>query len=472
MQTTATATVELQFDDIQGVVLRERPSPYVGTYIFLRIDDPGSGRQMLARLAKVVNSAEGWWNADLPPLLNVGLTYDGLRALGLPLESLPSFPAEFRAGMAARAEILGDTSESAPATWEAPYGRGEIHVMLAIFATSQAPLAAALERAHQAHAELPGVVVVGRQEFYQLPNGRGAFGFKDGIGNPEIEGAGAPVRPGQGPPVKAGEFVLGYPDETGNPSPTPHPPELGRNGTYLAWLKLHTKEAQFRQFLRANASGSAEEELLAAKMIGRWRSGAPLMLSPEFDDPELGEDPLRNNDFLYHDQDPKGLICPLGAHARRMNPRDSLKDEVAAVNLHRMVRRGTNYGPALPDGALEDDGADRGIVFIFMGAHLDRQFEFVKSQWANDGNFAGLGAEQDPLVGAQNGEAVFTIPKTPVRRRLHGLPRFTVTRGGEYFFMPGIEALRWLSHPEQTLDTRSGLRRAPPARSPSRRAEG
>ena len=439
------AAGELQFDDIQGVLLRERPSPYVGTYVFLRVDNPECGRRMLGRLAKVVNSAAGWWTDDLPPLLNVGLTFEGLRALGTPAASLESFPPEFRGGMAARAEILGDTGESAPENWEAPFGRGEIHVMLAIFATSQKPLAAALELARKAHAELPGVEVVGRQEFYQLPNGRGSFGFKDGIGNPEIEASGAPARPGQGPQVKAGEFVLGYIDETGHPSPKPQPAELGRNGTYLAWLKLHTKEAAFRQYLRASSSDSAEEELLAAKMMGRWRSGAPLMLAPDRDDPELGEDPQRNNDFLYHNQDPRGLICPLGSHIRRMNPRDSLREEVAAVNLHRMVRRGTNYGPVLPDGVLEDDGADRGIVFVFMGAHLDRQFEFVKSQWANDGNFAGLGAEQDPFVGGHEGDAVFTIPKSPIRRRLHGLPRFTVTRGGEYFFMPGIEALRWLA---------------------------
>ena len=440
-----TVKVELQFDDIQGVVLRERPSPYVGRYTFLRIDDAVSGRRMLARLAKVVNSAAGWWNSDLPPLLNVGLTYNGLKALGAPQTSLESFPTAFREGMAARAQMLGDTGESAPEQWEAPYGRGDIHVMLAIFATSPEHLAAALDLARHAHSELPGIEVVARQEFYQLPNGRGSFGYKDGIGNPEIEGSGSPARPGQGPAIKAGEFVLGYADETGNLPPMPEPAELGRNGTYLAWLKLHTKEAAFRKFLRVNSNGADDEELLAAKMMGRWRSGAPLLLAPDRDDPSLGADPERNNNFLYHDRDPRGLICPHGAHARRMNPRDALKDEIAAVNLHRMIRRGTNYGPMSPDGVLEDDGADRGIVFVFMGAHLDRQFEFVKSQWANDGNFAGLEAEQDPFVGGHDVHDDFTIPQRPIRRRLHALPRFTVTRGGEYLFMPGIEALGWLS---------------------------
>jgi Dyp-type peroxidase family len=441
---TAVATVKLQFDDIQGVVLRERPSPYVGAYIFLRVDNAHSGRRLVDRLAVLVNTAIGWWNADLPPLLNVAFTYEGLKVLGLPQASLDSFPIEFREGMAARSEKLGDTGESAPERWDAPYGSGDVHVVLIIFATAPEPLAVALDLAHRAKAKLPGIEVIGREDFYQLPNGRGSFGFKDGIGNPEIEGGGAPSLPGQGPPVRAGEFVLGYPDETGNLPPMPQPSELGRNGTFLAWLKLHTKEAAFRQYLRANSSTPGEEEVLAAKMMGRWRSGAPLMVAPERDDPALGANPQRNNDFLYYEKDPKGLICPLGAHARRMNARDSLRGDIAAVNLHRMIRRGTNYGPMLPDGVQEDDGADRGIVFVFMGAHLGRQFEFVKSQWANDGNFVGLGQEKDPFAGDNGAEGTFTIPQHPIRRRLHGIARFTITRGGEYFFMPGIGALHWL----------------------------
>ncbi len=125
-------------------------------------------------------------------------------------------------------------------------------------------------------------------------------------------------------------------------------------------------------------------------MVGRWQSGAPLTLSPDRDDPELGADPRRNNDFLYHDDDLRGFRCPAGSHARRMHPRDAFKDEQGIdVRLHRMIRRGTTYGPLLPDDVLEDDGVDRGIVFVFVGAHLKRQFEFVKTQWLNDGVFIG-----------------------------------------------------------------------------------
>ena len=193
----------------------------------------------------------------------------------------------------------------------------------------------------------------------------------------------------------------------------PTPDVLGRNGTYVVFRKLHTKVAAYRQYLRDRAADRAEEDLLGAKMVGRWQSGAPLALSPDVDDPELGADARRNNDFGYGD-DPRGFKCPVGAHARRANPRDAFDDDGSVdVRLHRMIRRGTSYGPMLPDGVLEDDGVDRGIIFVFAGAHLKRQFEFVKTQWLNDGIFIGAPAESDPLVGPNDGSGALHHPATP-----------------------------------------------------------
>jgi Dyp-type peroxidase family len=223
---------------------------------------------------------------------------------------------------------------------------------------------------------------------------------------------------------------------------------LGRNGTYVVVRKLHTRVAAYRRYLRAKAADRAEEAFLGAKMVGRWQSGAPLALSPDSDDPELGADAKRNNAFLYAD-DPRGLKCPLGAHARRANPRDAFDhDGGVDVRLHRMIRRGTSYGPMLPEGVLEDDGEDRGIVFVFAGAHIKRQFEFVKTQWLNDGIFIGAPDERDPLVGPHDGSGDFTIPERPIRRRLANVPPFVVTRGGEYCFAPSLRAMRWLSELE------------------------
>jgi deferrochelatase/peroxidase EfeB len=207
--------------------------------------------------------------------------------------------------------------------------------------------------------------------------------------------------------------------------------------------KLHQRVAAFRRFLRDSARGTDGEELLAAKMMGRWRSGAPLALCPLHDNPELGSDRNRNNDFLYEADDPAGLKTPGGSHIRRTNPRDAAIAGVARI--HRMIRRGTAYGTVLPEGILEDDGADRGIIFAFVGAHPGRQFEFVQSQWINDGVFFGAGQDKDPIVGLGGDASSFTVPRRPVRKRLQGLPRFVITRGGEYGFMPGLKALRWLA---------------------------
>ena len=449
----------LELDDIQGTLLRQRPSPYAGAYLLLRIDDPDDGRQMLKRLAPLVASAARWWDPPSRAWLSVALSHAGLRALQVPQASLDSFPAAFREGMAARAARLGDTGESNPEHWDAPLGSSDVHLAVSVFARDDTALESLLQQGRDAVGGLPGTQMIYRLDVSSLPTKRTHLGFVDGIGEPDIEGAGVAniyqkgpdhygYMPGFGPAIKAGEFVLGYENQLGRLTPMPAPDVLSRNGTYIAFRKLHLKVADFRRYLRDNASSPGEEELLAAKMVGRWRSGAPLVLAPDHDDPELAADPARSNDFTYRKDDPAGLRCPLGAHIRRMNPRDFLEDNFVDVRIHRALRRGAPYGPMLPEGQTEDDGADRGIVFIFMGADLVRQYEFLMTQWANDGDFVGLGTEKDPLIGDNDGTGTFTIPRRPIRRRLQQLPRFVITKGGEYLFMPGIRALNWLAEPE------------------------
>jgi Dyp-type peroxidase family len=439
---TVDTGVTLELDDIQAGALRARPTPYAGTYVLLRVDDRGAGRELLRRLIPVLASAADPADPDKEAWVNASLTFRGLEALGVPPDSLASFPPEFQQGMAARAALLGDVGESAPEHWEPPLGSPEVHLVLAALSPDAPRLEAVLARARDALGGLPGVAPIWRQDVYSLPNARTSFGFRDGISHPAIQGSGIPGTNPHEAPIKAGEFVLGYPDETDDRPALPQPEVLSRNGTYVVFRKLHTRVAAFRQYLRARAASRAEEELLAAKFVGRWPSGAPLALAPDRDDPELGADPERNNAFLYAD-DPRGLKCPLGAHARRMNPRDSAI--IGEVRLHRMIRRGTSYGPMLPAGVMQDDGADRGIMFAFVGAHLDRQFEFVKTQWVNDGVFFGARGEQDPLAGPHDGSGRFTVPQRPIRRRLQDLPRFVVNRGGEYCFLPGLRALRWIA---------------------------
>jgi len=245
--------------------------------------------------------------------------------------------------------------------------------------------------------------------------------------------------PGSGGPLKAGEFILGYPDENGHVE-LPQPEILSRNGSFMAYRRMEEHVGAFRDFLRANGKTPEEQELVAAKLMGRWRSGAPLVLAPDKDDPALGSDPKRNNDFNYKKQDPHGYAAPLGAHIRRMNPRDTAPN----MNRHRMIRRGATYGPALPEGAPED-GQERGIAAFVICASLVRQFEFAQNVWVNDKNFHELGNERDPIIGTQDGTLEYKIPKRPIRKTITGLPAFTTVKGGAYFFLPGLKALKYLS---------------------------
>ena len=433
----------LALDDIQSGVLRPRPVPFAATYIALRIDDRAAGRELMRRLSGTVASAAHPESPARDTWVSAALTFQGLRALGVPAASLESFPTPFAQGMAARANRLGDVGESSPEHWEKPLGTPDLHVVITAVSSSEAQLHPAVERAKGTLQQLPGVAAIWRQDCHVLEDEKEPFGFKDGISHPAIEGSGIPGTNPNEVPLRAGEFVLGYADEMSDAPIVPQPEILGRNGSFIVFRKLHQRVAAFRRYLKANAADAADEELVAAKMMGRWRSGAPLALSPDADRPEIGADPARNNDFLFKADDAIGYKTPLGSHVRRMNPRDS--DIAGVMRLHRMIRRGSGYGPPLPEGVLEDDGADRGLMFAFVGANIGRQFEFVQSEWMNDGAFFGGGRERDPVAGAADDEGSFTIPRRPIRRQLKGLSRFVVTRGGEYCFLPSLSALRWLA---------------------------
>src|SRR3954464_9152389 len=298
---TGTEGISLELDDIQSGALHERPSPYVGTYLLLRIDDRAAGRELVRRLHGLVDSGRPSAEPDRDAWITAAFTHGGLEALGFPRPSLGSSAPEFRQGMAARAPELGDVGESSPEHWEKPLGSPDVHVALAAISPDAARLQAVVDKAQRAQQELAGVEVIWRQDCYQLPTGRTSFGFKDGIGQPSVEGSGRPSSNPKERPLKAGEIILGYPDETGELPPMPTPDVLGRNGTYLVFRKLHTRVAAYRQYLREKAATREDEALLGAKMVGRWQSGAPLAVAPEGDDPGLGADPARNNDFSYRD---------------------------------------------------------------------------------------------------------------------------------------------------------------------------
>jgi Dyp-type peroxidase family len=437
------ATASLDFGDIQHFLM-SRPPARAARYEFLTFATAKGGRAWLTALIDKVGTAKsvGASVADAR-WVTVGITGNGLRALGLSEESLATFPEEFRQGMAARADILGLTGTNHPEHWVGELASPNLHAIVILFARDVAER----ERCRQEHEkyvrECEGVELLSSLDLEGIPPFDYAhehFGYRDRLSQPVIEGTGMEPTPGSGPPIKAGEFFLGYPDEEGKPGGMPQPEVLSKNGSYVAYLRMEEHVGAFRDFLRQHGETPEQQEWVAAKLMGRWRSGAPLVLTPDQDDPVLGADYSRNNDFNYGTMDPHGYGCPLGSHIRRMNPRDT----AANMNRRKMIRRGGTYGPPLPDDAPED-GVERGIAAFVGCSSLVRQFEFAMNVWANDPNFHELGNERDPIFGTQDGTFDMTIPKRPIRKKISGLTAFTTIRGGAYFFLPGIRALRYLA---------------------------
>lgn len=440
----------IDLGDIQGNVLRGYTHP-AAAYLFLRIVDVDAARALMRRMLPQVATAAPWSDGVPPTAMNVAFTFAGLQALGLPDAVLASFPEAFRDGMAARAARLGDRGPSAPEAWEDGLGTGEAHVLVTVYAVDREHLAAAVAKIIGEDADADAVALVNRQRAEALPGGRDHFGFFDGIAQPAVRGAGVEPRPGDGQPdgaggwreLATGEVLLGYEDEDGTLPKAPLAP-FDRNGTFVVYRKLAMDTAAFRRFMEVQDYPGGPRAL-AAKIVGRWPDGTPLALSPDAPDASVSSDPGRINHFGYAD-DPTGLKCPLGAHIRRANPREAQGFfDGRLTNRHRIVRRGRAYGTPLAPGALEDDGIDRGLVFVCFQADIWRQFETIQALWIDDGDPFGLGRDKDFLVGEPYGtEGKMTIQGHPPHF-LKPQPRFVTLRGGEYLFQPSMRALRELS---------------------------
>jgi Dyp-type peroxidase family len=469
--------MELERNDIQGLVVSSYKHLTCAAYILLRISNAGSTRTWLSQRLGEITTATGK-HPDVS--LNVAFTSSGLKALGLKPETLATFSFPFQEGMAIdhRSRILGDNNESAPSEWEWGGTKHAVDLLLLLFAKDESTLAAELKR-QQGFFSAGGLAVIKTLTAGRQPDSHEHFGFNDGIGQPVMEGTGNKQRQldrtHHATELPAGEFLLSQPNVYGVTADGPavsagddprqllpvvpadstglrsiagmH--DLGRNGTYLVFRQLAQHVAQFWNFLDQStrgtdgASNPDARALLGAKFVGRHMSGAPLVLSPNHDDPRLANE----NNFSYAN-DAQGYACPFGAHIRRSNPRDSLATDpqiaLNSANRHRILRRGRSYGSRL-ENPLVDDGVDRGLHFICLNSDIERQFEFVQQTWINNPVFSGLYAEVDPLVGnLAKGDALFTVPGKPLRSRVHNLSRFVVVKGGSYFFLPGMRALSYL----------------------------
>jgi Dyp-type peroxidase family len=455
---------QLEFSDIQGLLLSSYSSLPCAAYLMYEILDAGAASEWLQQILPCITNGT---QRDKVSSFNIAFTAEGLSTLGVDQATLATFSFAFAEGMTPeyRSRILGDTDENRPAawTWGGPTTQ-PIHVLLMLFGRDESTLASLVGGPEFAPA---GVRLVIKLEAGRHPDQKEHFGYLDGVGQPVIEGSGNKKRQvnrtGHATEIKPGEFILGYGNEYGQPSESPSTRldsrqvlpknqrgdgDLGRNGSYLVFRHIQQRVAQFWNYLDNIARDVNDQpdpvrrEFLGAKLVGRWKSGAPLVRTPNADDPKLSA----ANDFEYRRLDSHGLKCPIGAHIRRANPRNSLgSDEAEAVKSmrrHRLLRRGRSYGPRQAD-PMVDDGKDRGLFFIALSADIERQFEFVQQTWVNNPTFGGLHGEVDPLVGHKPTQ--FTLQAEPVRRRLLGLSAFVAIRGGAYFFLPGLKALRYLS---------------------------
>jgi len=431
----------LPFEDIQGFILRGYAMPLM-RHIVLRFGDPAAARRFLGALAPQITTAVAW---QVKPdwCLNIGLTFEGLKALGLSQASLGSFPLEFAQGAVARAAVVGDVGANAPENWKPPFASPGVHAILFLAAALPAALEAAtgtLRGLFGAH----GISEPACLDGANLPGSVAHFGFRDGFSQPNVAGA----------PATGGSFLLGY--QSSHPGltyPFPQPDALGRNGSFLAYRVLQQDCAGFESFLRDSAPAiGLSSEMLAAKLCGRWRNGVPLALSPHTDTPQpvLADDQMNNFDyaptpaFPNGADDGQGLSCPLGSHIRRANPRSS-RVAGGGGTRHRLMRRGLPYGPPY-DPARPDDGIERGLLGIFICASLLDQFEFLMSQWIDSGDFAGLqSASKDPIMGNNDpATSTLAIPTASGTRHLSGFSQFVTTRGAAYCFLPSISALKYL----------------------------
>ena len=494
---TVAASVEL--DDIQGLVRFAYKHHTQAVFLLFRVRDAAAARSWLAQAAIADATTR---DSLAPTALQIAFTSEGLRALGVADAIVDGFSLEFLAGMAsdaARSRRLGDMGESDPGRWRWGSGARVPHVALLLYALPDH--LEQWQRSIEAQCEA-GFEPLARLETSDL-QGVEPFGFVDGISQPQLDwerrkAAQARQQLSYSNLSCLGEFLLGYPNEYGLYTPRPvldarldptamlpraedatDQADLGRNGSYLVMRQLRQDVSGFWRCLDAHAGGDpAQRKHLAQAMVGRTMQGEPLVtLGARAGATDSGGAGADLNGFTYR-SDPAGMRCPLGAHIRRANPRTAdlpfgssgivsrllralgfdaaarRQDLLASTRFHRLLRRGREYGAAVPvERALSvPAGGETGLQFMCLAANIMRQFEFVQSAWLMGTRFNALAGQSDPLLGDRTPDAAgaatsgYTMPQREGPDRiLSGLPRFITVVGGAYFFLPGIRALRYLA---------------------------
>jgi Dyp-type peroxidase family len=454
----ATAGVAVELGNLQGLVHERYPCP-LSRYLLFRLTG-GDGRRFVRKLLPLVTVAR----ANVSPgqrLLNLGISFDGLRALGIAEEVLAEFPLDFSNGPSPG--VLGDFGTSAPEHWwHRRFPTTDIHVLVQLAAHTDEDLMTATEGV-RATAAQTGVIELSATphegetiDGCLLGKGRLHFGYRDGISQPTVAWS-DDVKDSDH--VNFRHFVLGYstPDISSSPKVVGSRPtsskqatDLVRDGSYAVFKWIYQDVATFNRFLETEGPKFAPDrpaaeaqELLAAKLMGRWRDGTPLVLSPGSASADLAS----RNDFSYSALDPQGARCPFAAHIRVVNPRDQPLNAAEFGFVPRVIRRGTPFGPPL-DGTT-DDGQLRGLVGMFLCASISAQI-YKLTAWMKRTDFSPAftnSAGQDPLANRDcpGASATFEIA-TETGKRTITLTRFTRTLGTAFFLIPGLSGLRLIAH--------------------------
>lgn len=424
-------------------------------HLIFRIGEAEGGKAFIGNLAAHITMADVQLDGAPEPFINIGVSFSGLRTLGVDPALLEDFDTVFKSGPDPRA--LGDvpSSRSNPAQWwEGQFSTEDIHCIVQIYVQSDEAANDGTQMVRDLARRCGLTELVPRRdgtilEARSLGGTQLHFGYTDGISHPDICWNDAAITPAQ---VDFRMFLLGYstpecPSAPGDGATA----DLVRGSTYGVFRWLYQDVAAFNLFLSTqapklfpNLAPADAEELLAAKMMGRWRDGTPLVLSPDAPNSELS----RRNDFGYATQDPDGHRCPFSAHIRVVNPRDTTLDPIVE-GVPRVLRRGMPYGPAL--SGSRDDGVDRGIVGIFLCADLRRQF-YTLTDWANKNDFSPVydanRRTQDALIGnraVRGASAEFLIPGAGGGAEIKGLPDFVHTKGTVFLLYPSKATLVALS---------------------------
>ena len=462
---------KLRLANIQGNILGGFFKDYQA-FVHILIPDAKSGRAWLAgtvrdiatsddvlafnrrfKRTKKQHRGEDKDNPYTATWVNVAFTHKGLAALGAPAADLDAFPTEFKAGMAARAGLLGDLGESAPENWIPPLRGGIVDAVLLVAADREEDYEREVRRQKQRLGKF-GLQVPYIQHARVRPgaeSGHEHFGFKDGIAQPGVIGI-----PGSGPRpdacIQPGEFVLGYPTESSPDQPPPVRPAWAADGSFLVLRRLRQDVQGFRNFVCRQAGvESISKDLMGAKLVGRYESGAPLELTgdqpndPGVRNPKLLDD-ARINAFSYA-ADSDGLGVPRAAHIRKVNPRDSYGNGAGNSRNRRLLRRAVPFGDSFQEDAPPGSRAagevsfpdDRGLVFVCYQSSIAEQFEWVQWRMVNNPDFPRVGDGEDPLISQAQGS--FTLPGG-AESHVALMKRFVTTTGGDYFFSPSISALR------------------------------